>query len=207
MTEGEAAAFVKGLESLRAEHAFSWDDRAISLCLAHLRVLWKWNRAMNLVGDLSVESAVRRHYGESLFLAHQLEDGAGTVADFGAGAGFPGVGVAAMRRESAIVLLEARQRRVAFLRESTREFGNVRAVLGEAERYQDPISTLVARAVNPAQVLKMAESLAVPVALLLSAVDASTYAEQLSARGWRCRTDPVPWRPQSAALRAWPTLR
>jgi 16S rRNA (guanine527-N7)-methyltransferase len=80
----------------------------------HYQELRKWNRRLSLVGPGSAHEIVERHYGESLAGAPLLPTGA-RVADLGSGAGFPGLVLAAARPDAAITLIEARERKWAFL--------------------------------------------------------------------------------------------
>lgn len=198
--------FRRQLGDLCEEAGIALDGAAMEVCSQHFRVLWRWNRVINLVGDLSVESAARRHYGESLFLAKKVGARFPVIADFGSGGGFPGIGLAALLPGSKIVLLEARQRKAAFLRESTRGVDGASVVVGQGEDYQGPADLVTARAVNPSAVVKYAGSRGVPVALLLSDADGSAWASQLSASGWSCDVSAVPWRAEAVVLIAFPCV-
>lgn len=201
---GDAAEvqFSMGLRELGDRYGFVTSDAAIKTCLRHFRVLLKWNRVMNLIGDLTVESAVYRHYGESLFLANALEPGCRRVADYGSGAGFPGIGVGAMRPEVEVDLLEIRQKRVAFLREATRSAQNIRVFSGSAEDYPEMLDAVVARAVDIGQVVGFANGRGVPSTLLIGEVDAERWSNRLREQGYCCTSVAVPWRPQSVVFSA-----
>jgi 16S rRNA (guanine527-N7)-methyltransferase len=60
----------------------------------------------------------------------------GPIVDVGSGGGSPGIPLAAALPERELVLLEARRRKAAFLREAAREFPNVSVVEGRAEEQQ-----------------------------------------------------------------------
>lgn len=200
----QEAEFRVQLGDLCAGAGIAVDDAALEVCVRHFRVLWQWNRVINLVGDLSVESAARRHYGESLYLATRLGSAFSVIADFGSGGGFPGIGLAALLPESKVVLLEARQKKAAFLRESTRGVAGVSVVVGQGEDYAGPADVVSARAVNPEAVVKYAASRGIPVALLLSDADGSAWQARLSSAGWSCDVSSVPWRAEAVALVAYP---
>jgi 16S rRNA (guanine527-N7)-methyltransferase len=57
----------------------------------------------------------------------------GGIADVGSGGGAPGIPLAAALPEREVTLLEASERKVAFLERAAREFPNVRVVRGRAE--------------------------------------------------------------------------
>ena len=56
---------------------------------AHLELLLRWNKSLNLTAIRDRNEAIERHYRESLFLADHLPVGALRIADVGSGAGFP----------------------------------------------------------------------------------------------------------------------
>ena len=118
----------------------------------HYGLLVCWNRVLNLTGIRTVEDAVERHYCESLFLAAHLPPGKLTVADIGSGAGFPGVPVAILRPYCHVTLIESRQRKAAFLKEASRELGNVRVLAERAESIAETFDWVISRAVKYSEI-------------------------------------------------------
>jgi 16S rRNA (guanine527-N7)-methyltransferase len=86
----------------------------------YLDLLLKWNARTNLTAIRNPEEIVRRHFGESLFAAQQLDPNATTLLDFGSGAGFPGLPIALLRPEIQVTLAESQNKKATFLREVTR---------------------------------------------------------------------------------------
>lgn len=86
----------------------------------YLELLLKWNARMNLTGLRDPEQIVTRHFGESFFLARQLNASVDDVVDLGSGAGFPGVPLKIARPWITLSLIEAQQRKATFLREVAR---------------------------------------------------------------------------------------
>jgi 16S rRNA (guanine527-N7)-methyltransferase len=86
----------------------------------HLALLEKWNRRINLVSRGSLPEAVTRHYADSAQLWRLAPTGARVWLDLGAGAGFPGLVVAAIAAEASptleVRLVESDLRKAAFLR-------------------------------------------------------------------------------------------
>ena len=115
---------------------------------SHFELLTRWNRTMNLTRIRDRAEAIERHYNEALFLAQRLPSGALRVADIGSGAGFPGFPVAIARPECTVTLIESHQRKAVFLRESTRQLGNVRVFAGRAEDCTERFDWLISRAVS-----------------------------------------------------------
>ncbi|QBR71483.1 16S rRNA (guanine(527)-N(7))-methyltransferase RsmG [Beijerinckiaceae bacterium] len=86
-------------------------------------LLAKWQRAMNLVGASTLDEVWVRHFADSLQVSEVVPD-ARKWLDLGSGAGFPGL-VTAIRyadeKGASVHLVEANQRKCAFLREVARE--------------------------------------------------------------------------------------
>ncbi len=94
-------------------------DAARDAILAEfLRELARWGDRMNLVGSTD-PTAMARHVEDALAAVPHLPDGA-SVVDLGSGAGFPGLPIAIARRDLRLVLVEIREKRVAFLRHVVR---------------------------------------------------------------------------------------
>ncbi len=88
-------------------------------------LLLRWQRVKNLVGPSTLPGLWTRHFADSAQLV-RLAPQARKWADFGSGAGFPGLVVAILlvEYESAVVhLIESDHRKCAFLREVARETG------------------------------------------------------------------------------------
>ena len=95
---------------------------AIRALFAHYRELQRWNQSLSLIGPGTVGEVLERHYGESLAAIPLLEP-PGRLLDVGSGGGFPGFVLAAACPEIDVFLVEARQRKWAFLRAAARRAG------------------------------------------------------------------------------------
>lgn len=110
------------------------------------------NRRMNLTSITEEDAFVRDHILDSL-AGLALLPPAGSVIDVGSGAGFPGVAIAIARPELRVTLLEASQKKAAFLASS-----GLPVVRARAEEYgrgpgRDAYDVAVARAVAPLAVV------------------------------------------------------
>jgi 16S rRNA (guanine527-N7)-methyltransferase len=92
---------------------------AVAALHAHYLELARWNRTLSLIGPGTAGEIVERHYGESL-AALPLIPEEGELVDLGSGAGFPGLVIAAARPRLAVTLVEARERKWAFLEAAAR---------------------------------------------------------------------------------------
>ncbi len=115
---------------------------------AHLDLLMRWNRTLNLTAIRNREEAIERHYCESLFLGAKLPAGRLRIADVGSGAGFPGFPVAVLRPECSVTLIESHQRKAVFLREASRKVPNVKVAAKRAEDVTEAFDWVISRAVS-----------------------------------------------------------
>jgi len=84
----------------------------------HQRLLEKWRKAMDLIGP----GPSAPHFTDAA-LAVSWITAQGPWLDLGAGAGFPGIALAARKPEARVQLVESRQKRAVFLRQVIRESG------------------------------------------------------------------------------------
>jgi 16S rRNA (guanine(527)-N(7))-methyltransferase RsmG len=168
-------------------------DNQIQRLWEHYEILLRWNAKINLTSISPGEEMVIRHYCESLFFGVHLPGVPGTisVADLGSGAGFPGIPMAILQPTWRITLLESNQRKAVFLRESARSLSNVSVQARRAESTTTTYDWLVARGVDPKEVLKNVPRLAPRVGLMLGEDDFSAI-RNISAIAW---SEPVrlPW--------------
>lgn len=145
----------------------------------------RWQRAINLVSRQSLESIWHRHVADSAQLFALAPEAATSWADLGAGAGFPGLVIAAMahdrRPHLKVALLESDTRKAAFIAETARMMGlnvELRAIRVEdlpADRRFDVVS---ARALAPLLALmRLAKPLRAPGGVLIFPKGAGVDAE------------------------------
>lgn len=84
-------------------------------------LLIKWQKAINLVSNNSLDRAWERHFDDSIQLEPYIPEGAQTLVDMGSGAGFPGLVLAVLRPGLAVHLIESDARKCEFLRTVSRE--------------------------------------------------------------------------------------
>ncbi|MGA2215075.1 MAG: 16S rRNA (guanine(527)-N(7))-methyltransferase RsmG [Bryobacteraceae bacterium] len=159
----------------------------------HYELLIRWNQRMNLTTVKPGPEMVIRHYCESLFFAAHLQavHQAISVIDVGSGAGFPGIPMAILQPDWHVTLVESSQRKAVFLRESSRFLSNVSVSAQRVEHYGAQGDWVVARAVDPQEVLLNVPRLAQNVGLMIGEDDFSSIrGEKLIA--W---AEPVrlPW--------------
>ncbi len=171
----------------------SLSDFQVAQLYRHYDLLLRWNQRMNLTTVKPGPEIVVRHYCESLFFTADLptQEPEISVMDVGSGPGFPGVPMAILKPHWRVTLVESNQKKAVFLRESTRQLENVSVRAERMERVVDHADWIVARAVDPAEVLANAVPLAPNIGLMLGEDDFSTVGSD-SRIAW---AEPVrlPW--------------
>ena len=127
-----------------------------------VHTLLRWQKAINLVGNATMDSIWVRHVLDSAQLKLLIPQGAKTLTDLGSGAGFPGLVAAAMRPDLEVTLIESDARKAAFLGEAARRMGlekQPKIVVGRIESVPPAKADVVtARALAPlGQLLKWAQ--------------------------------------------------
>lgn len=77
--------------------AVSYETKEMLSC--YERMLVEWNEKFNLVASSTLPHVWMRHFADSAQLMSYIPDNAQTLADMGAGAGFPGLVLAIMAQE------------------------------------------------------------------------------------------------------------
>jgi 16S rRNA (guanine527-N7)-methyltransferase len=160
----------------------------------HFGLLRRWNSVMNLTAIRDPEEAVTRHYCESVFVGtelRKLSSGAGTVADIGSGAGFPGFPVAVVNPEWHVTLIESHQRKAVFLREAARFVENVTVLADRFQAVSGIFDFVTVRAVAPHEILDHALTVSLHIALLVGRDQADEVKRDVRFN-WH-RATAVPW--------------
>ena len=159
----------------------------------HYELLIRWNQRMNLTTVKPGQEMVVRHYAESLFFAANLPAGSEsiTVIDAGSGAGFPGVPMATLKPAWRVTLVESNQKKSVFLKEASRHLSNISVLSQRIEDLSAPADWLVARAVDPHEVLQSVPRLSRNVGLMIGEDDFSSLRSD-SRIAWR-EAVRLPW--------------
>jgi 16S rRNA (guanine527-N7)-methyltransferase len=163
----------------------------------YLELLLRWNEKTNLTSVREPEEIVKRHFGESLFLASALSGEAGMSGiDLGSGAGFPGIPLKIYSPHIAVTLIESQNKKATFLKEVIRKLTltSIDVFSGRAEAFREKADLVTLRAVERFdEVLPVAAGLVKPsgrLALLIGSGQVPA-AERLLP-GFRIATTTVP---------------
>src|ERR1700731_935368 len=110
-------------------------SEALGLFQSYLALIMKWNSKFNL-------TAIRDP-------AQIVPEGARTLMDLGSGVGIPGIPLQIVHPALAVTLVEAQQKKAAFLREAVRQLGLASSVRAErAEQIPAKFDVVALRAVE-----------------------------------------------------------
>ena len=167
------------------------------------RLLTRWNRTINLIGRQDVADLAERHIADALDLIPLIPPNVSRAIDLGSGAGFPGLVLAAATGIT-FDLIEADQRKAAFLREAARLTGApvvIHPIRIEAATLS-PAQLLTARALAPLpRLLTLAAPLLASngVALFPKGPKAAEELTQ-AAREWHMRAETIAGRSTPGAV-------
>ena len=168
------------------------DSEVRERLLAYLSLMAKWNKTYNLTAVREPVAMVSHHLLDSLAVLPHLGMPAGaSLADIGSGAGLPGIPLAIARGSWSVVLVEASEKKAAFLRQATIELAlrNASVHQGRVEAWQpvERFAVVISRAF--ARLAEFAEACAHLLAPggCLAAMKGILRADELAEmRGWRC---------------------
>lgn len=138
----------------------SLSEKEIEAFETHYRLLREWGRRMNLTGLKDEERIVRRHFLEPIAAADLVGE-EGRLVDLGSGNGFPAIPLKILRPRLELVLVEASEKKSAFLWAVLRELHleGARVVTRHVRGIADladllPCRYLTLRAIRVREVLK-----------------------------------------------------
>ncbi len=111
MNDEERTLLESGLRSFGIQH----NEEMVRSFSIFLDELILWNSRTNLVGTSNRREILVRHILDSLAVIPLLKNWRGSILDIGAGAGFPSIPVAIVRRDAPIHAVERREKRAAFM--------------------------------------------------------------------------------------------
>ena len=167
---------------------------------AYVALLVRWNTRINLVAPKDVPRLWPRHVEDALQLLPFVPPGTEALTDLGSGGGLPGL-VLAIASGLPVTLVEADQRKCAFLREAARSVqARAQVVASRIEAATLPKATLItARALAPLdRLLGLAAPHLAPGGTCVFLKGASVQDElTVARRGWHMEAHLSPSRTDS----------
>ncbi|MCG6908779.1 MAG: 16S rRNA (guanine(527)-N(7))-methyltransferase RsmG [Deltaproteobacteria bacterium] len=107
----------------------------------HARELVHWNRKVNLTAITDPFDMAVKHYLDSIIAVpliddHMTADSGASLLDVGSGAGFPGIPLKIVRPSLSVTLLEARRKRVNYLKQAIRSL-QIGGIHVRRQRFED----------------------------------------------------------------------
>ena len=170
--------------------------------ITYVDLLLRWQRTINLISPRDTGQVWSRHIADCLQLAPLIPPDTDRAIDLGSGAGLPGL-VLAIATGLPFDLVEADQRKAAFLREAARQTGTAATV--HATRIEAasiaPARLVTARALAPlATLLRWAAPLVAPGGFCLFPKGRGVEDELTAAAAqWQMHIDRTPSRTDPSA--------
>lgn len=113
-------------------------EQQVRLLILFLEGLWSWNKSINLTGIAKKRKMLIQLLLDPLVALPYLPS-SGTLLDVGSGAGIPGLPLKIARPEYEVHLLEAKAKKMSFLKDMIRKVGlkGIKAYQGRAEKSGD----------------------------------------------------------------------
>ena len=114
----------------------------------YIKILLKWQKAINLISPKTIPSIWERPFKDSLFLYDYVKDKK-NIYDIGSGGGFPGM-VLSVAGIKGINFIEADERKCFFLKEIKKEYNlDCNIINNRVENINSKADTIIGRAFAP----------------------------------------------------------
>lgn len=150
--DNTAAQFI----ALLQEQGIKLSDKQLEQFELYFQELVSWNEKMNLTGITERDQVYMKHFYDSLSLSFYLNmNEAGSLADIGSGAGFPGIPLKICFPHLKLMIVDSLSKRISFLQHICDTLGlkDVQLIHGRAEdvsrvfAHRDAYDIVTARAV------------------------------------------------------------
>jgi 16S rRNA (guanine527-N7)-methyltransferase len=170
---------------------------ASRLLAEHACELLLWNSRFNLTAITEPFAMAEKHYIDSLAALAHIPRGV-SVLDIGTGGGFPGIPVKTVRPGTSVTLVEAKARKVSFLKHTIRKMRleGIEVICGRAETLHELKSrfdVVISRALMaPAEFVDLAQDLSRPGGAVL-VMQGRTGGDPLAAVRGETKTYRLPY--------------
>ena len=152
--------FNKNIKVLAQEIDVDLDEEQIKSFYEYMNLLLEWNEKINLTAITEQNDVILKHFIDSMTVLKNLKDNQ-NIIDVGTGAGFPGIPIAIVKKNSKITLMDSLNKRIKFLDEviNKLELKNVNTIHSRAEDmgqnilYRERFDIAISRAVANLPVL------------------------------------------------------
>lgn len=152
--------FVDKLKQKAMQIDVAIDDKKAEQLYFYKELMLEYNKNINLTAIVEDDEIIVKHFVDSLTVV-KLLNGDENIIDVGTGAGFPGVVLAIYFDKSKVVLLDALEKRIMFLKQVVEKLDliNIVCIHGRAEEmahkaeYREKFDVAIARAVASCNIL------------------------------------------------------
>lgn len=145
---------------LKSKIDFNLSDIQINQFYNYMTLLQEWNEKINLTAIIEPNSIILKHFVDSMTILNYIEEN-DKIVDIGTGAGFPGIPIKIVKKNSKIILLDSLNKRINFLNDviDKIKLKDIQSIHGRAEefgksqKYREKFDIAVSRAVAPMNVL------------------------------------------------------
>lgn len=114
----------------------------------YVKILLKWQKAINLISPKTIPQVWERHFKDSLFLYDYIKDKK-NIFDIGSGGGFPGMVLSVVGIKN-ITFIESDERKCFFLNEIKKEYNlDCKIINDRVENINSKADTIIGRAFAP----------------------------------------------------------
>ena len=122
----------------------------------YMNLLIEWNKKINLTAIINPDDIIIKHFIDSITITKFIETNS-KIIDVGTGAGFPGLPIKIIRRDTEITLMDSLNKRILFLEEIINNL-NLEKIstvhsraedLGRDKEYRQKFDNATSRAVAP----------------------------------------------------------
>ena len=127
---------------------------------SYMKIMLEWNEKINLTAITEEKEIVIKHFIDSISINKHIkkED---NIMDMGTGAGFPGIPLKILNKDTRFVLVDSLNKRIKFLEEVNNmlNLNNIELIHSRAEdlaknlKYRENMDTIISRAVANLRVL------------------------------------------------------
>lgn len=132
----EEKEFKKELAQKAQQFQIQLSEKEQNQFYQYMQLLLEWNEKINLTAIIQPDEILIKHFIDSISIAPYITKDA-KILDVGTGAGFPGVPLNIVLKNSEITLLDSLNKRVKFLNEVIEKLGleKIEAIHGRAEEF------------------------------------------------------------------------
>jgi len=137
LTQEQITLLTEGARCLKV----GLSEEALTRFSIYIEELLRWGSTTDLVSQTEPGMIIRKHLLDSVALVPLIPSGC-HLLDLGSGAGFPGLPLAIAMPSLSVTLLEARRKKVSFLKEVIRraKLANIRVQEGRADSLSQEMS-------------------------------------------------------------------